>query len=60
MIFVCRLEIKHTEKVFLSTINELMTEKEGLDYIVELERNIKNINPEKSAEILIWREFRLT
>lgn len=54
---MCNLELKTNEKTFLITMSGLITEAESLDYIVELEKNIKNINPDQYNIIVDSRKL---
>lgn len=55
-----KMEIKTNEKVFLITMSGLMTEKESVSYIEELEKNIKAINPTQYSIVVDTRELKTT
>lgn len=55
---MCNLEIKQTEKIFLVTMSGSMTGKESLEYIEELEKKIKSINPVKYNIVVDSRKLK--
>lgn len=51
------MELKKNEKIFLITISGLMTEKDSVSYIEELEKNISYIDPRQYSIIVDTREL---
>lgn len=53
-----KMELKNNEKVFLITMGGFMTEKESIDYIEELGKVIKTIDPAKYSIVIDSRELK--
>lgn len=53
-----KMEVKTNERILLITMSGLMTEKESLAYIEELNKNIKRINPTQYSMVVDTRELK--